>query len=402
MILEEQHSGDIHATLTLSYSEALNGATRTLTLPGGRQVSVPIPAGVRDGQEIRLAGRGATQPGGGPAGALVLTVVVAAADYLSDPSVSPPGTDYPTDLIAPPPPPPGSSFPDHPSIGSEGAFTHYTSQTMGEDSYPSPPASLQPPEYTRPRQHRGFPAGLALLLIILALLLIVGGGLIYAIAVLRSTQGTAGVQATATAIAHAHAPGTATATALQNIYMQATSGTPVLDDPLSHQDSHNWDQSANCAFVGGTYHASSSETDNFFTCAPNAQPSDFGDFAFQVQMAIIRGDYGGMYFRANSSGMDYYTFTVYQSGRYTFDVYQNNSYLKTVSDAASPAFKTGLNQANLITIVARGSNFYVYMNGQFVTHVSDTSYSGGQTGLLAGDYTHPTEVAFSNLKIWSL
>jgi len=400
--LEEQHSGDIHATLTLSYSEALNGAARTLTLPGGRQVSVSIPAGVRDGQEIRLAGQGATHSGGGPAGALILTVAVAAADYLSDPSFSPPGTDYPTELIAPPPPPPASSFPAYPSIGSGGAFTHYTSQTMGEDSYPSQPASPQPSQYTRPRQHRGFSASLALLLIILALLLIVGGGLIYAVAALRSNQRTAGTQATATAIAQAHAPGTATATALQNIYIQATSGTPVLDDPLSHQDSHNWDESANCAFAGGMYHASSSMTDNFYTCTPNAQLGDFGDFAFQVQMEIIRGDYGGMFFRANSSGTDYYTLTVYQSGRYSFDVYMNNNYLKTVSNASSPAFKTGLNQANLITVIARGSNFYLYMNGQFVTRVSDTSYSAGQIGLLAGDYTHPTEVAFSNLKIWSL
>ena len=45
---------------------------------------------------------------------------------------------------------------------------------------------------------------------------------------------------------------TVTATALQNIYLQATSGTPVLSDPLSHQDRYNWDESANCTFVGGT------------------------------------------------------------------------------------------------------------------------------------------------------
>jgi len=228
--------------------------------------------------------------------------------------------------------------------------------------------------------------------------------LIYAIAALRSNQRTAGPQATTIATATAHAPGTATATAtaLQNIYTQATSGTPVLDDPLSHQDSHNWDVSANCAFAGGMYHAISSQTDNFFSCTPNAQLGDFGDFAFQVQMEIMRGDYGGIFFRANGTGTDYYTLSVYQSGRYVFDVYKNNNYLKTVSDASSPTFKTGLNQANLITIVARGSNFYLYMNGQFVTRVSDSSYSAGQIGLLAGDYTHPTEVAFSNLKVWSL
>lgn len=212
---------------------------------------------------------------------------------------------------------------------------------------------------------------------------------------------TTQTNSTATAQAQANAPVTATATALQNIYIQATGGTPVLSDPLRHQDSNNWDESANCAFVGGTYHASSSLTDNFFTCTPNAHLSNFGDFAFQVQMTIIHGDYGGMFFRANSTGTDYYTFTVDQSGQYSFDVYKNNNHLKTVSNGPSSAFKTGLNQSNLIIVVARGSNFYLYMNGQFVALWSDTSYSAGQIGLLAGDGTRPTEVAFSNLKVWS-
>jgi hypothetical protein len=209
------------------------------------------------------------------------------------------------------------------------------------------------------------------------------------------------LNATTTAQAQANAPGTATATALQNIYMQATAGTPALSDPLSHQDSYNWDESANCAFVGGTYHASSSLTDNFFTCTPNAHSSSFGDFAFQVQMSIIHGDYGGMFFRANSTGTDYYTFTVDQSGQYSLDVYKNNNYLKTVSNGFSSVFTTGLNHSNLIIVVARGSTFYFYMNGQFVASGSDPSYGTGQIGLLAGDNTHPTEVAFSNLKIWS-
>src|SRR6266702_5730962 len=60
---------------------------------------------------------------------------------------------------------------------------------------------------------------------------------------------------TLTAQVQANVPLTASATVLQNIYIQATNGTPVLSDPLSHQDSYNWDESANCTFVGGTYHA---------------------------------------------------------------------------------------------------------------------------------------------------
>ncbi len=67
---------DIRATLAISTTEALSGASRTLTLPGGRSVTVPVPAGAYDGQVIRLEGQGEPSSGGGPAGALVLTLAI--------------------------------------------------------------------------------------------------------------------------------------------------------------------------------------------------------------------------------------------------------------------------------------------------------------------------------------
>ncbi len=188
----------------------------------------------------------------------------------------------------------------------------------------------------------------------------------------------------------------------QQLYFQVTSGNPALSDPLSHQDSYNWDESASCTFVGGTYHVSWSQPDNFFTCTPNTQLNIFDDFAIQVQMTIIDGDYGGLIFRVNSTGTDYYSFNIYQSGQYSLDVYQNNHDVKSVSVGTSSAFKTGLNQSNLVTVIAVGNNFYLYMNGQFVAHGSDSNYSAGSISLLAGEDTHPTEVAFSNLKVWSI
>lgn len=71
---------DIQATLAISPTEAQTGTTRTLTLPGGRQVRVPVPAGALDGQVLRLEGQGDISPAGGPAGALILTLLVKAAE----------------------------------------------------------------------------------------------------------------------------------------------------------------------------------------------------------------------------------------------------------------------------------------------------------------------------------
>jgi streptogramin lyase len=73
-----QSEGDLHATLAISRAEAETGTTRTLTLPGGRQVSVTVPAGVGDGTTLRLEGQGMSYYAGGPAGSLVLTIAIPA------------------------------------------------------------------------------------------------------------------------------------------------------------------------------------------------------------------------------------------------------------------------------------------------------------------------------------
>jgi curved DNA-binding protein len=72
---------DVEAKLSLGLEEAARGGRRQLTLGdprtgSSRQVDVRIPAGVRPGQKIRLAGQGSPGPGGGSAGDLFLIVEV--------------------------------------------------------------------------------------------------------------------------------------------------------------------------------------------------------------------------------------------------------------------------------------------------------------------------------------
>ncbi len=71
-----QSSAELHATLAISRAEAQGGTTRRLTLPGGRQVSVTVPAGVGDGTMLRLEGQGMPYYTGGPAGALALMITI--------------------------------------------------------------------------------------------------------------------------------------------------------------------------------------------------------------------------------------------------------------------------------------------------------------------------------------
>ena len=66
---------DQEALLQLSIEDALAGGRRRLTLDG-RDITVNFPAGVRDGQLIRLAGRGDEGRDGGPPGDLFLRVAL--------------------------------------------------------------------------------------------------------------------------------------------------------------------------------------------------------------------------------------------------------------------------------------------------------------------------------------
>jgi curved DNA-binding protein len=65
---------DAEAVLDLSLEEAARGGRRKISLGDGREYDVNIPAGVRDGQRIRLAGEGGSGRGGGPSGDLFLRV----------------------------------------------------------------------------------------------------------------------------------------------------------------------------------------------------------------------------------------------------------------------------------------------------------------------------------------
>lgn len=65
---------DVEASTTISFRQAVDGETVTLQRGDGSTVTTRIPAGVKDGQKIRLRGKG--NPGPSGAGDLILTVSV--------------------------------------------------------------------------------------------------------------------------------------------------------------------------------------------------------------------------------------------------------------------------------------------------------------------------------------
>ncbi|TMC84164.1 MAG: hypothetical protein E6J10_09665, partial [Chloroflexi bacterium] len=214
MAYEGQQNGDVRATLALSQAEAREGTTRTLNLPGGHQVVVPVPPGTYNGQEIRLEGQGQPSGYGGSRGPLILTIAIAPGEQFASQTYPQPGSDSPTEFIQSPPPVASSvNYPPIGSRGQMGAFTSspsrpsqqpfYADQT--QQSYPqslsyngpqqySPPQQAYPPG---PQRRRGLSTGMVILFIVLVLLIIGGSGLILYTAVIQPNQ--LHTQATATA-----------------------------------------------------------------------------------------------------------------------------------------------------------------------------------------------------------
>jgi DnaJ-class molecular chaperone len=74
---------DLHYELPIDFLDAVNGASRTITLPQGGTLNVTIPAGVEDGQTLRLRGKGAPSQGEGPPGDALVQIVVKPHRYFT-------------------------------------------------------------------------------------------------------------------------------------------------------------------------------------------------------------------------------------------------------------------------------------------------------------------------------
>ncbi len=67
---------DLNARITLDLATAVEGTTVSVEASSGKKIQAKIPAGVKDGQKVRLRGKGQPSPNGGKPGDVIITVGV--------------------------------------------------------------------------------------------------------------------------------------------------------------------------------------------------------------------------------------------------------------------------------------------------------------------------------------
>jgi hypothetical protein len=296
-------------------------------------------------------------------------------------------------------------------------------QETSGGSPPPPFAPLEPPrQKSRPRR-----SGWFLVLGVVLLLLVGGSGLTYYLAVYQPNQrimqatataqaqqlhrrSTATAQANATAQAQAAVAATAqaqaqaTAQALQNIYVQATAGAPSLTDSLAQNGPHQWvEDSTNdggCTFANGGFRVAGD------SLCP-ARATTYQDLAYQAQMTFVSDSgMGGLLFRADQTGKSFYFFAVEPDGNYVMfsgSVQPNRSLLmKVLKTGSSQQIHTGLNQTNLLSVVARGQNLYFYVNQHYIDSVEDGTATSGMIGVGSLKFGGTPDVVFTHAQVWAL
>ena len=74
---------DVHYHLDLSFLDAVNGGKQSIVLPDGATLDVNIPPGMRDGQILRLKGKGRPAAGDGPPGDALIEISVQPHPYFT-------------------------------------------------------------------------------------------------------------------------------------------------------------------------------------------------------------------------------------------------------------------------------------------------------------------------------
>lgn len=135
------------------------------------------------------------------------------------------------------------------------------------------------------------------------------------------------------------------------------------------------------------------------------RPPDLQDFyidATFIADLCSDNDQYGLVVRTQGyeSGAGYY-FGITCDGNYSFTRWDSSG---TVSLAPASAFGkilTGSGQSNRLGVLARGNSFNLYLNGEEVQEISDSTFQKGYFGVFVSGYSGSLKVRLDEISYWS-
>ena len=174
--------------------------------------------------------------------------------------------------------------------------------------------------------------------------------------------------------------------------------------PLYHttmtSDPGGWACNSTCTFRADGYHIQIPDNSVY----PSYMTKQvFDNATIEVTGIIAKGDTNNaeldVIFRLQQNAtLAGYLFRIFADGTYGVSRSATDGNFTTLLDSTpASALKKGLNQMNTFKVVFTGSQFTLFINGQQVNQMTDTSYTKGYIGVGAGGKN--TEGIFSNLTV---
>jgi hypothetical protein len=225
------------------------------------------------------------------------------------------------------------------------------------------------------------------------------------------------INTTATAQAHVTTTVQARATATAGPISTATSGQPVYQDSLNNPKNPatvaaNWDQDNQCTIASNGYHIVQLASRNSFLNGVyqkrcREQGNTYGNLALTVNIDLLSGHSGGIFFRLSDMLGYYYGYCIEIGSQGNYKIfYEQGRKLNELKGWTTTSFlQSGYRVNNLLQIIARGTTLTFYANNKFLTQIQDnTDTSTSTIGFFAtadqggGD----AEIVYSNLKAYKL
>lgn len=189
-----------------------------------------------------------------------------------------------------------------------------------------------------------------------------------------------------------------------SVYAQVMGQSPFFADSLRTQSPAGWNDYkgdvGDCKIEADGLHVRIKQANNIYYCFSNH--GVLTNFAFQVDMNMLTGDGGGLLLRGNDDSSGFYFFSIGPDGHYDISLMANGNWGTDFDSATSDSLIPGYNHKNRLTVIAQGSNLYIYVNKVFLTGIQDATYSYGYLGLAAVSQTATDDVVFTDAKTWEL